>query len=52
MTKTITKTHQGGTLTEYFDDKGNRIRAVHTTGRLKSVDYADNSNKLDQEKTS
>lgn len=36
--KTVTKTHSGGTLTEYFDNKGNRIRAVHITGKLiKSV---------------
>ena len=36
--KTVTKTHSGGTLTEYFDNKGNRIRAVHVTGKLiKSV---------------
>lgn len=36
--KTVTKTHSGGTLIEYFDNKGNRIRAVHITGKLiKSV---------------
>lgn len=40
--KTVTKTHSGGTLTEYFDNKGNRIRAIHITGKLiKSVNDDD-----------
>lgn len=32
------KTSTGGTLVEYFDDQGNRIRAVHTQGRNEPVE--------------
>jgi hypothetical protein len=37
LTKVVSKTHLGGTLVEYFDANGNRVRAVHTTGKLSAV---------------
>lgn len=36
MKKIERKSHTGGTITEYFDDKGNRVRVVHTAGKAYS----------------
>lgn len=49
--KTVTKTHSGGTLTEFFDKNGNRIRAVHTTGKLIKQSSDDDEDDIVSRKT-
>jgi hypothetical protein len=36
MTKTERKSHTGGTITEYFNELGQRTRVVHTAGKAYS----------------
>ena len=41
-----TKTSTGGTLVEYFDKNGNRVRAQHTAGRAYSGKIATEESKV------
>jgi hypothetical protein len=35
------QTHSGGKLVEYFNDRGERVRAVHSHGRKNDTDEVD-----------
>lgn len=49
MKKVERKSSTGGTITEYFDDKGNRVRVVHTAGKAYSGRIAQQEAKKGQQ---
>ena len=47
MKKIERKSSTGGTITEYFNDQGQRVRVVHTAGRA----YSGRAAKAEQKKS-